>query len=129
MRTSTAIRARLQENALRMKAIQEVDAQLSRVQQIEIEYLMMEAETFNDMLGKLNNSWWRRLISPKQARFTIALLAMSLYVVSIYRIFSTIDLSQVEQWEFVATALPFWLICALVPIAMFTLIVSKDHKN
>ena len=126
MRTSSAIKEKLHQNAARIQAIRQ-HQQLTRVQQIELEYLQMEAQTFQDMLSKLKKSWWRRLIPRKNVFYLAIVLGMSTYVVSMFNVFDQMDLSKVEQWEFAVTAVPFWLMIALVPMAIITLLTSNDR--
>lgn len=124
MRISTAIKERLHQNAVRTRAIEQ-QPKLNKVQQIELEYLQMEAQTFERMLSQLKKSWWKQILR-KHLFFTMILLGMSLYVVSISRVFDQMDLSKVEQWEFAVTAMPFWMMMALVPMAVITLFSSRD---
>ena len=126
MRTSSAIREKLQQNAARIAAIRTYDS-LNRLQQIELDYLQMEAETFQLMLEKAKKSWWKRLVPRKSIFFMITLLAMSAYVVSIFEVFDQMDLSKVKQWEFAVTAMPFWLMMALIPMAFITILTSKER--
>ncbi len=126
MRTSSAIKEKLHQNAARIQAIRQ-HQQLTRVQQIELEYLQMEAQTFQEMLSKLKKSWWRRLLPRKNVFYLAIVLGMSTYVVSMFNVFDQMDLSKVEQWEFAVTAVPFWLMIALVPMAIITLFTSNDR--
>ena len=126
MRTSSAIKEKLHQNAARIQAIRQ-HQQLTRVQQIELEYLQMEAQTFQEMLSKLKKSWWRRLLPRKNVFYLAIVLGMSTYVVSMFNVFDQMDLNKVEQWEFAVTAVPFWLMIALVPMAIITLFTSNDR--
>ena len=126
MRTSSTIKEKLQQNAARIEAIRTYDS-LNRLQQIELEYLQMEAETFQLMLEKAKKSWWKRLIHRKSIFFMIILMAMSAYVVSIFEVFDQMDLSKVKQWEFAVTAMPFWLMMALIPMAVITILTSNKR--
>ncbi|MDH3708522.1 MAG: hypothetical protein OER04_01475 [Cyclobacteriaceae bacterium] len=126
MRISSAIKEKLHQNAARTQAIRQ-HQQLTRVQQIELEYLQMEAQTFQEMLTKLKKSWWRRLLPRKNVFYLAIVLGMSTYVVSMFNVFDQMDLNKVEQWEFAVTAVPFWLMIALVPMAIITLLTSNDH--
>jgi hypothetical protein len=56
----------------------------------------------------------------------MSIVAMSLYVVGIFYMFKELDLSKVEQWQFAVTALPFWLIVILIPLAVITLLTSRN---
>ena len=125
MRTSSAIKEKLHQNAARIAAIRTHES-LSRLQQIELEYLLMEAETFQQILEKSKKTWWKRLLPRKSVFFILTLLAMSAYVVSIFEVFDQMDLSKVKQWEFAVTAMPFWLMLALVPMAVITILTSNE---
>jgi biotin transporter BioY len=54
---------------------------------------------------------------------------MSIYVLGIFYMFQELDLSKVEQWQFAITALPFWLILMLIPVALITFITTRLSKD
>jgi biotin transporter BioY len=58
----------------------------------------------------------------------MAISAMSIYVLGIFYMFQELDLSKVEQWQFAITALPFWLILMLIPVALITFITTRNTR-
>ena len=100
----------------------------SRQQEIHLEYLRLEAQTFNEMLTELQS---RRWIIFKNKKFSLmwSIFAMSLYVVGISYMFKELDLAKVEQWQFAITALPFWLILVLIPVAIITFLTTRLSKD
>ncbi len=128
MRTSTLIKERLQQNTEKLMAIQR-NSQLSKVQQLEMEYLEIEAETFRQMLTKVGGKGWKNWLLRKWVSFSVVLLSLSFYVVLVFHMFGSIDLSKVQQWEFVVTAMPFWLMAIVVPIALVVLIAPGNRNQ
>jgi hypothetical protein len=58
----------------------------------------------------------------------LAIFAMSFYVVGIFYMFKQIDLAKVEQWQFAMTALPFWSILVLIPVALITFFNTRSTQ-
>jgi hypothetical protein len=125
MRIVGEIENRLQKNAIQRRMINQNGYEISRQEEIRLEYLAIEAQTFNQMLDRLRNRRWT-LLRNKKFAFFMSIVAMSLYVVGIFYMFKELDLSKVEQWQFAVTALPFWLIVILIPLAVITLLTSRN---
>lgn len=128
MRISAAIKERLEENAARLQAIKDQQEKLTKAQQIELEYLQMESQTFQEMLLKAQSRWWRLFMPSKKWKLLWVIVGMSIYVVAIFHIFQEMDLRQVEQWQFAVTTIPFWLIFTIIPLAIITLLTSRDSR-
>lgn len=122
------IQDRLEGNARQRQRLRQVGMARSRQQEIHLEYLRLEAQTFNEMLTELQS---RRWIIFKNKKFSLmwSIFAMSLYVVGISYMFKELDLAKVEQWQFAITALPFWLILVLIPVAIITFLTTRLSKD
>jgi|GEM_PF-5938191 len=129
MRISSTIKERLQQNADRLNEIQAQESTLTPVERIMVEYLEQEAETFNEMLLMLEQNRWRRIFTWKNWGFALTLLALSTYVVLVFQMFKGLDLSRVQQWEFVVTALPFWLMMAVIPMGAFLIFINRKRQD
>jgi len=124
----SAIENRLESNAEQRHKIQSIGNGRSREQEIHLEYLKIEAKTFDDMISELQTKRWA-LFSNKRFLFVLAVFAMSLYVMGIFYMFQDLDLSKVEQWQFAMTALPFWLILSLIPMALIAFLTARSSRN
>ena len=129
MRIIATIKERLERNAQQRRRLvgMELNQELPRKQQIRLEYLRIEAQTYQSMLGQLRNRRWYWPKSRK-IKLAIAVALMSFYVLGIFYMFKEMDLSKVEQWQFAATTLPFWLIITLVPVAIITFLTSRNTR-
>ncbi len=119
------IQDRLEGNARQRRRLRRVGTARSRGQEIHLEYLRIEAQTFKDMQLQLQNRQWTIFKSRKYS-LMLAIFAMSFYVVGIFYMFKQIDLAKVEQWQFAMTALPFWLILVLIPVALITFFNTRS---
>ena len=128
MRTASAILNRLERNAHQRRALREAGLDISRQEEIHLEYLRIEAQTFNEMLMEVQNNRWSAFRTKKFSLF-MAISAMSIYVLGIFYMFQELDLSKVEQWQFAMTALPFWLILMLIPVALITFITTRNTRS
>ena len=122
------IQDRLEGNARQRRRLRRVGAARSRGQEIHLEYLRIEAQTFKDMQLQLQNRQWTIFKSRKYS-LMLAIFAMSLYIVGIFHMFKQMDLSKVEQWQFAMTALPFWLILVLIPVALITFFTTRSTQG
>ena len=128
MRASAKIRERIQQNEFQSHDLGRNGLTLTRLDEIQMEYLSIEAQALDHMLVQLQKRRWNRFRGRKSTYF-IAIFTMAAYVVGIFYMFKGMDLSKVEQWQFAITALPFWLIIVLVPVALITLLTSrKSHE-
>ena len=128
MRTSSAIQDRLERNSHQRRALREAGLDISRQQEIHLEYLRIEAQTFNEMLLEVQNNRWAAF-RTKKFSLLMAISAMSIYVLGIFYMFQELDLGKVEQWQFAVTALPFWLILMLMPVALITFITTRSTRS
>lgn len=122
------IQDRLEGNARQRQRLRQVGMARSRQQEIHLEYLRLEAQTFNDMLTELQSRQWI-IFKNKKFSLMLSIFAMSLYVVGISYMFKELDLAKVEQWQFAITALPFWLILVLIPVAIITFLTTRLSKD
>ena len=122
------IQDRLEGNARQRQRLRQVGMARSRQQEIHLEYLRLEAQTFNDMLTELQSRRWI-IFKNKKFYLMLSIFAMSLYVVGISYMFKELDLAKVEQWQFAITALPFWLILVLIPVAIITFLTTRLSKD
>lgn len=122
------IQDRLEGNARQRQRLRQVGMARSRQQEIHLEYLRLEAQTFNDMLTELQSRRWI-IFKNKKFSLMLSIFAMSLYVVGISYMFKELDLAKVEQWQFAITALPFWLILVLIPMAIITFLTTRLSKD
>ncbi len=122
------IKDRLEGNARQRQRLRQVGMARSRPQEIHLEYLRLEAQTFNDMLTELQSRRWI-IFKNKKFYLMLSIFAMSLYVVGISYMFKELDLAKVEQWQFAITALPFWLILVLIPMAIITFLTTRLSKD
>lgn len=122
------IQDRLEGNARQRQRLRQVGMARSRQQEIHLEYLRLEAQTFNDMLTELQSRRWI-IFKNKKFSLMLSIFAMSLYVVGISYMFKELDLAKVEQWQFAITALPFWLILVLIPVAIITFLTTRLSKD
>lgn len=129
MRIVAAIKEKLERNALQRSQLSEsgVDQSIPRPQQIHLEFLRIEAQTYQDMLGQIRNRRWSWFRS-KKVSLAGAVVAMSLYVLGIFYMFKEMDLSKVEQWQFAVTTLPFWFIIILAPMVIIALMTSRINR-
>ena len=129
MRIATAIKEKLERNALQRSKLAEsgVDESMPRLQQIHLEFLRIEAQTYQDMLGQIRNRRWSWFRS-KKVSLAVAVVVMSLYVLGIFYMFKEMDLSKVEQWQFAVTTLPFWFIIILAPMVIIALMTSRINR-
>ena len=125
MRLAYTIKDRLEGNARQRQRLRQVGMARSRSQEIHLEYLRLEAQTFNEMLLELQNNRWIPF-RTKKFSLLLAISAMSFYVLGIFYMFQELDLSKVEQWQFAITALPFWLILVLIPMAIITFLTTRS---
>jgi hypothetical protein len=128
MRISSTIKERLQQNADRMQEILDQDTTLTPVQRIQMEYLEEEAEAFRAILNTLEQNRWRNFFNWRNWVFWVALLGLSTYVVFVFQMFKNLDLTRVEPWEFVVTALPFWLLMAMIPVTALFMIFKRKRR-
>lgn len=122
------IKDRLEGNARQRQRLRQVGMARSRPQEIHLEYLRLEAQTFNEMLLELQNRRWT-IFKNKKFSLMLSIFAMSVYVVGVFYMFKEIDLSRVEQWQFAITALPFWLILVLIPMAIITFLTTRSTRS
>ena len=127
MRISTAIKERLEQNSQQLRRISDEESTFSRTQEIRREYLRIEAETFHNMLHQIQNRRWR-IFRDKRFVLILAILSMSMYVLGMFYMFKELDLARVEQWQFAITAMPFWLILTIVPVAIITLLTALNSR-
>ena len=129
MRIIAAIKEKLERNAQQRRLLVGLGIQenLPRTEQIHLEYLRIEAQTYQDMLGQLRSRRWSW---PKSKKISLAtaVVTMSLYVLGIFYMFKEMDLSRVEHWQFAVTTLPLWLIITLVPVALITFLTSRNTR-
>jgi hypothetical protein len=129
MRIVATIKERMECNAQQRRHLRAsgVDHDLPRKQQIYLEYLRIEAQTYEEILGQLRG---RRWYWPKSKRVSLGavITVMSLYVMGIFYMFKEMDLSKVEQWQFAVATLPFWIIMVLVPIAVISFMTSRNFR-
>ncbi len=128
MRLAYTIKDRLEGNARQRQRLRQVGMARSRSQEIHLEYLRLEAQTFNEMLLELQNNRWIPF-RTKKFSLLLAISAMSFYVLGIFYMFQELDLSKVEQWQFAITALPFWLILVLIPMAIITFLTTRSTRS
>ena len=124
----STIKDRLQDNAAQRKDLRSYGSGLSRSQEIHLEYLRLEAQTFQDMLSEIQNKRWY-IFSNKKFLLTLSIFAMSMYVMGIFYMFEGIDLSKVEQWQFAMAALPFWLILMIIPMVLITIFTTWKTRS
>jgi len=122
------IQDRLEGNARQRQRLRQVGMARSRSQEIHLEYLRLEAQTFNEMLLELQNRRWT-IFKNKKFSLMLSIFAMSVYVVGVFYMFKELDLSKVEQWQFAITALPFWLILVLIPMAIITFLTTRSTRS
>ncbi|TDI72201.1 MAG: hypothetical protein E2O88_00530 [Bacteroidetes bacterium] len=122
------IKDRLEGNARQRQRLRQVGMARSRSQEIHLEYLRLEAQTFNEMLLELQNRRWT-IFKNKKFSLMLSIFAMSVYVVGVFYMFKELDLSKVEQWQFAITALPFWLILVLIPMAIITFLTTRSTRS
>jgi len=122
------IQDRLEGNARQRQRLRQVGMARSRQQEIHLEYLRLEAQTFNEMLTELQSRRWT-IFNNRKFSLMLSIFAMSLYVVGISYMFKELDLAKVEQWQFAITALPFWLILVLIPVAIITFLTTRLSKD
>ncbi len=122
------IQDRLEGNARQRQRLRQVGMARSRQQEIHLEYLRLEARTFNEMLLELQSRRWT-IFKNRKFSLMLSIFAMSLYVVGISYMFKELDLAKVEQWQFAITALPFWLILVLIPVAIITFLTTCLSKD
>jgi len=122
------IQDRLEGNARQRQRLRQVGMARSRQQEIHLEYLRLEAQTFNEMLLELQNRRWT-IFKNKKFSLMLSIFAMSVYVVGVFYMFKELDLSKVEQWQFAITALPFWLILVLIPMAIITFLTTRSTRS
>lgn len=127
MRIVGEIKDRIQQNAHQRRMIGQTGYEMSRLEEIRLEYLRIEAQALHHMLGQLKTSPWE-LLKNRKVSLVTAIFSMSLYVIGIFYMFKEMDLSKVEQWQFAVTALPFWLIIILVPLAVITLLTTRNSQ-
>lgn len=127
MGISSTIEDRLERNAAQRHTIINTRSSMSREQEIHLEYLRIEAQTFDDMLSELQTKRWA-LFTNKRFLLILAIFSMALYVLGIFYMFQDLDLSKVEQWQFAMTALPFWLILALIPMGLITFLTAHNSR-
>lgn len=128
MRLAYTIQDRLEGNARQSQRLRQVGMARSRQQEIHLEYLRLEAQTFNDMLTELQSRRWT-IFKNRKFSLMLSIFVMSLYVVGISYMFKELDLAKVEQWQFAITALPFWLILVLIPMAIITFLTTRQSKD
>ena len=126
MRITTAIRERLDQNARQRRELRRAQEH-SKTQQIRLEYLRLEAQTFNEMLSQVRTKEWP-FVGNVKISMILAIVSMAVYVLGIFYMFQEMDLTRVEQWQFAMTALPFWLIMTLVPVAIITFLTSRNTR-
>ena len=128
MRIATSIKDRLEQNARERRNLQDSRREMLRAQQIQLEYLRIEAQTYQDMLNAMRSRRWS-IFSNRKFTSLVAVISMALYVLGIFYMFREMDLTRVEQWQIAATALPFWLILTLVPLAIITFLISRNTRE
>ncbi len=123
----SVIQDRIAENTQQRRILNQFGVDRSRQEEIHLEYLRIEARTFNEMLIEVRNNRWAPFRTKKFLAF-VAIVVMSCYVLGIFYMFQGLDLSKIEQWQFAMTALPFWLILMLVPVALITFITNRNTR-
>lgn len=126
MRIIATIKDRLESNTQQRRRLGQ-DQVMPKTQQIRLEYLRMEAQIYHDMLGQLRNRRWS-IFRNRKLSLVLAISTMSIYVLGIFYMFQEMDLARVEKWQFAATALPFWLILTLIPVAFIALITARNTR-
>ena len=124
MRITSAIKDRLEQNAQQRRGLRLGGEGISRTQEIHLEYLRIEEKTFNDMLIQIQDKRWK-LLNNRKLLLMLTIFGMSLYVLGMFYMFKEMDLSRVEQWQFAVTAMPFWLILTIIPVAAIALITAR----
>jgi hypothetical protein len=127
MRIKSAIKERLEQNAQQHNSLQQGGRGISRKQEIRLEYLRIEAQALNDMLHQIHNKRWQ-IFRDKRISLFLSILGMSIYVLGIFYMFKELDLSKVEQWQFAVTAMPFWLILTIIPVAIITFLTARNSR-
>lgn len=127
MRTIAAIKERLDQNARERRSLDHFNLDLPRTEQIHLEYLQIEAETYNGMLDTVRNRRWS-IFRNRKFWFLLAILSMSVYVLGIFYMFRELDLTQVAQWKIALTALPFWMILTVVPLAAIAFFTTRNTR-
>ncbi len=128
MRIVSTIKDRIARNAHQRHKLGQAGMDRSRPQEIHLEYLRLEAHTFNEMLMELQSRQWI-IFKNKKFSLMLSIFAMSFYVLGIFYMFQELDLSKVEQWQFAITALPFWLILVLIPVAIITFLTARSTRD
>ena len=123
----STIEDRIERNTVQRQNIINTRKGMSREQEIHLEYLRIEAETFDEMLSALQTKRWA-LFTNKKFLLVLAIFSMALYVLGIFYMFQDLDLSKVEQWQFAMTALPFWLILTLIPMALIAFLTARNTR-
>jgi len=123
----SAIQDRIAENTQQRRVLNQVGVDRSRQEEIHLEYLRIEARTFNEMLIEVRNNRWAPFRTRKFLAF-VAIVAMSCYVLGIFYMFKELDLSKVEQWQSAITALPFGLILVIIPMALMAFLTARNTR-
>jgi len=124
MRVISEIRERLEQNTHQRRDIGRNGYTVSRLDEIQMEYLNIEAKALNDMLSQVQQRRWA-LLKSKKFLYFLSIVSMSAYVIGMFYMFKEMDLSRVEQWQFALTALPFCLIIVVVPMALIALLTNR----
>ena len=123
----STIEDRIERNAAQRNNIINTRSSMSREQEIHLEYLKIEAQTFDEMLSELQTKRWA-LFTNKKFLLVLGIFSMALYVLGIFYMFQDLDLSKVEQWQFAMAALPFWLILLLIPMALIAFLTARNSR-
>jgi hypothetical protein len=127
MRTIAAIKERLDQNARERSILDHHNLDLPKTGQIHLEYLRIEAETYNGMLDTVRNRRWS-IFRNRKFLLLLAIISMSVYVLGVFYMFRGLDLTQVAQWEIAVTALPFWMILTVVPLAAIAFLTTRNTR-
>ena len=127
MRTAAAIKERLDQNARERRSLDHQSLDLPKTEQIHLEYLQIEAEIYNSMLDTVRNRRWS-IFRNRKFWLLLAIISMSLYVLGIFYIFRDLDLAQVARWKVAVTALPFWMILTVTPLAGIAFLTARNTR-
>ena len=127
MRIIATIKNKLEQNAQERIFLSKNNSPKLPAQQIQLEFLSIEEQTYNDMLSQVRSRRWS-LFRNGKAKALLAIVTMSLYVLGIFYMFKEVDLSKVEQWQFAVTILPFWLILTLIPVTIIVFLTTRNNR-
>ena len=127
VRIIATIKNKLEQNARERVFLSKNNSHKLPTQQIQLDFLSIEAQTYNEMLSQVRSRKWSLLRNRKTSAL-LAIVTMSLYVLGIFYMFKEMDLSKVEHWQFGVTILPFWLILTLIPVAIIELMTTRNKR-